>query len=233
MVVSAGGCGPTVLTIDDAMVGPHSTELRCVAYVEKDRFFGLSSDKPGKTVTFSRGGCPAFTDRIRLHDTFRGSQLSAALAFLRAHRGAVNPITLTLFGNDWLPLLLDTCQGKIACVTKRGPAAIASFGTRLTSIIRQLRAAAPTAEIVVTGAWNPDPRQLAPLKPIYGSLEDAIVRAARPAHARVARMVPVFNPPAKAGTQLCAYTFICSKGDPHPTDAGYRAMADAMLRAMR
>ena len=51
-----GGCGPTVLTVDDAMVGPHSTKLRCVAYVEKDRFFGLSSDKPGKTVTFLRGG---------------------------------------------------------------------------------------------------------------------------------------------------------------------------------
>jgi lysophospholipase L1-like esterase len=189
---------------------------------------------PGEsTVTFARGGCPAFTDRIRLHDAFRGSQLSAALAFLRAHRGAVSPITLTLFGNDWLPLLLDTCQGKIACVRKRGPAAIAAFGTRLTSIIRQLRTAAPNAEIVVTGAWNPDPSHLEPLKPIYAALEEAIVRAARPAHARVARMVPVFNPPARAGAQLCTFTFICSKGDPHPTDVGYRAMADAVLRAMR
>ncbi len=56
VIVTVGGCGPTVLTVDDAMVGPHSTKLRCVAYVEKDRFFGLSSDKPGKTVTFSRGG---------------------------------------------------------------------------------------------------------------------------------------------------------------------------------
>lgn len=55
MTVTIGGCGPTVLTVDDAMVGPHSTKLRCVAYVEKDRFFGLSSDRPGKTVTFLRG----------------------------------------------------------------------------------------------------------------------------------------------------------------------------------
>jgi len=60
------GCGPTVLTVDDAMVGPHSTKLRCVAYVEKDRFFGLSSDVPGKTVTFRRGSHvlgSAVTDR--------------------------------------------------------------------------------------------------------------------------------------------------------------------------
>ena len=111
---------------------------------------------PGEsTVTFSRGGCPAFADRIELHDAFRGSQMKAALAFLRAHSGEVSPITLTLYGNDWLPLLLDVCKGKVACVRKRGPQAIASFGSRLKSIVARLRAAAPSAEITVTGAWNP------------------------------------------------------------------------------
>jgi len=189
---------------------------------------------PGEsTVTFSRGGCPAFADRVKLHDAFRGSQLAAALAFLRAHPGAVSPITLTLFGNDWLPFVLDTCKGEAACVRKRGPAAIAAFGTRLASIVRQLRAAAPDAEIVVTGAWNPIPSQLRPFEPIYRSLETSIVRAATPSHARVAKMLPVFNPSAKTQARLCALTFICSKGDPHPTDAGYRAIADAVHRATR
>ena len=38
---------------------------------------------PGEsTVTFTRGRCPAFADRIKLHDVFSGSQLGAALAFL-------------------------------------------------------------------------------------------------------------------------------------------------------
>ena len=70
---------------------------------------------PGEsTVTFARGRCPAFADRIKLHDVFSGSQLGAALAFLRAHPGDVSPITLTLFGNDWFPVLLDTCQGNAA-----------------------------------------------------------------------------------------------------------------------
>lgn len=187
---------------------------------------------PGEsTVTFTRGRCPAFADRIKLHDAFRGSQLEAALAVLRAHPGEVSPITLTLFGNDWLPVLLDTCKGNVVCARKRGPKEIAAFGSRLTSIVRQLRAAAPTAQIIVTGAWNPDPSQLAALEPIYRSLETVIVRAAAPSHARVARMIPVFNPPGKTQARLCALTFICSKGDPHPTDAGYRAMADAVLRA--
>jgi len=187
---------------------------------------------PGEsTVTFTRGGCPAFADRIKLHDAFRGSQLKAAVSFLHAHPGDVSPITLTLYGNDWLPLLLDTCKADVACVRKRGPSAIASFGSRLTSIVQRLRTAAPTAEIIVTGAWNPDPDHLAQLRPIYRSLEASIARAAVPAHARVAEMLPVFNPPRNGGARLCAFTFICSKGDPHPTDAGYRAMADAVMRA--
>jgi lysophospholipase L1-like esterase len=187
---------------------------------------------PGEsTVTFSRGGCPAFADRIRLHDAFQGSQLRAALTFLKAHSGEVSPITLTLFGNDWLPLLLDACKGNVTCARNRGPKAIAAFGSRLTAIVQQLRAAAPTAEIIVTGAWNPDPGQIAALKPIYRLLEASIVRAATASHARVAKMLPVFNPPAKTQASLCALTFICSKGDPHPTDAGYRAIADAVLRA--
>lgn len=187
---------------------------------------------PGEsTVTFTRGGCPAFSDGIELHDAFRGSQMKAALAFLRAHPGEVSPITLTLYGNDWLPLLLDECNGKVACVRKRGPSAITAFGARLKSIVERLRTAAPTAEIIVTGAWNPDPGQLAQLKPTYRSLEVAIVRAAMPSRARVARMLPVFNPPVNGRARLCALTFICSKGDPHPTDAGYRAMADAVARA--
>jgi hypothetical protein len=47
-------------------------------------------------------------------------------------------------------------------------------------------------------------------------------------------MLPVFNPPGEVRAPravLCALTFICSKGDPHPTDAGYRAMADAFMTA--
>lgn len=187
---------------------------------------------PGEsTVTFTRRGCPAFKDGVKLHDAFRGSQLKAAVSFLQAHPGEVSPVTLTLWGNDWLPFLLDTCKGDVACVRKRGPAVIALIGSRLTSIVRQLRAAAPTAEIIVTGAWNPDPTHLAQLAAIYRSLDASIARAATSSRARVAKMLPVFNPSRKGQARLCALTFICSKGDPHPTDAGYRVMAEAHMAA--
>ncbi len=60
---------------------------------------------PGEsTVTFARGGCPTLAEGVKLHDAYRGSQLKAAVSFLRAHPGQVSPITLTLWGNDLLPL---------------------------------------------------------------------------------------------------------------------------------
>ena len=190
---------------------------------------------PGEsTVTFVQGGCPAVRDGIKLHDPFRGAQLAAAASFLRAHPG-VTPITVTLYGNDWFPMLLDTCKAAVPCVRKHAQSTTTAFASRLRSILRRLRVAAPTADIVVTGAWNPDPATVGQLRPVYRSLEASIARAAADSHARIARMLPVFNPAGSVRTQkarLCALTFICSKGDPHPTNAGYRAMADAMMRAL-
>jgi lysophospholipase L1-like esterase len=190
---------------------------------------------PGEsTVTFARGGCPGIADGFKLHSAFRGAQLRAAESFLRAHGGEVSPITLTLWGNDWLPLLLDKCQGKAACVRAHGARTIAAIGARLTSILKRLRAAAPGARIIVTGAWNIDPSQLAQLEPIYRALNASIAQAASASGARVAKTLPIFNPSGTVRRQqsrLCTLTFICSKSDPHPTDAGYRALAGAFITA--
>ncbi len=178
---------------------------------------------PGEsTVTFTRGGCPWLAEGKKLHDAFRGSQLKAALTFVRAHPGEVSPITLTLWGNDVLPL---SQKGK------RAPRAIASVASRLRSILQQLRGAAPTAEIIVTGAWNPEVDRLEQAEPLYRSLAAAIVRVAAASRVRVANMFAAFNSGSVRAqkARLCALTFFCSKGDPHPTDAGYRAMADAHM----
>ena len=228
-----GRPGARASTFDTGFVDVFASRLRDVSAGITVVNYGCPGES---TVTFVRGGCPAFADRLELHDAFRGPQLKAALSFLRAHPGEVSPITVTLYGNDWLPLLLDTCKGRIECVRKHAPAATASFGSRLRAILGQLRAAAPTAQIVVTGAWNPDPTSLRQLRSTYRSLEASIARAAAAAGVRIARMLPVFNPSVNVRApkaRLCALTFICSKGDPHPTDAGYRAMADAVARASR
>jgi lysophospholipase L1-like esterase len=186
---------------------------------------------PGESAkTFSEGGCPWLAEGRRLHDPFKGTQLQAALAFLRGHRGQVSPITLTLWGNDLFEDFSPACKGEFACIRSHAQPGLAKFTTRLASIVGRLRAAAPKAEIILTGAWNFDVAQIEKSEPLFRSIDAAIARAAAAGNARVARMYPVFNPAGKKH-RICSLTYVCSKGDLHPTDAGYRAMAAAFLAA--
>jgi hypothetical protein len=46
-------------------------------------------------------------------------------------------------------------------------------------------------------------------------------------------MAPLFNPdsgPARM-TAICELTLLCSQGDTHPSDSGYRAMAERIFEA--
>jgi lysophospholipase L1-like esterase len=191
---------------------------------------------PGESAkTFIDGGCPWLAPQGgRLHDAFKGSQLAAALTFLRAHRDQVSPITLTLWGNDLFDEFSPTCKGDLVCIRSHASAGLARFASRMAVIVGRLRAAAPKAEIILTGAWNFDVEHPAQTDPLFRSIDARIARVAAAGKARVAKMYPVFSPlgnPARAKAQICTLTFICSKGDPHPTDAGYRAMAAAFLTA--
>jgi lysophospholipase L1-like esterase len=108
------------------------------------------------------------------------------------------------------------------------------MASRLRSILSQLRAAAPDAEILATGAWNFEVGRIARIGFLFRSLDRRISRAAARTGARVADMRAVFNPhggPAAVRARLCDYTFMCSQGDVHPKNKGYRAMADAFFEA--
>ena len=203
---------------DTGYVDPFAARLRKLA----PKLTVVNYGCPGESsVTFTRGGCPWLREGQKLHDPFRGAQLKAALSFLRAHKGEVSPITLTLWGNDLAPL---SAKGKGASK------AIASFASRLDSILEQLRSAAPAAEIIVTGAWNPEVDQFKMTEPLYRSLDAAIAQTSSASRVRVAKMYAVFNPPGNV-RRVCALSYICAMGDPHPNDAGYRAMADAFFAA--
>lgn len=187
---------------------------------------------PGETtVSYVRGSCEWTADGRKLHDPHPGSQEQAALAFLAAHPGQVSPITVVLWGND-VARETENCGSDAQC-TKQAPKVIAGIGSRLGAILKRLRAAAPGAEILVLGAWNPQPETDAVSDRLHRQLNDAIGRAALSARARRANVLPVYNPnpPGAARKRtICFYTFAC-KNDPHPTDAGYRAMANAFFRA--
>ena len=187
---------------------------------------------PGEsTKTMIAGGCPSRAEGVTLHDSFRGPQLAAALAFLQAHKGKVNPITVSLGGNDLFEAV-DACKGDLSCAQKRSP----QMATRLGTILRRLQAAAPNAVIVVTGIWNFDVEHLKSTDPqdrLFRAYDAAIETAAR-GRAPFADTFAVFNPnasPAKEKARICSFTFACSHQDPHPTNAGYKAIARLVLGA--
>src|SRR5215211_4169277 len=86
---------------------------------------------PGETTkTFVSGGCQWLAEKRRLHDAFKGSQLGAAVAFLRAHRGQVSPITVTLWGSDVFEEFSPACKGNLVCIRSHSSAGLAKFAAR-------------------------------------------------------------------------------------------------------
>jgi lysophospholipase L1-like esterase len=184
---------------------------------------------PGETAkSFIKGPCLWATFGEQLHDAFTGSQLDAAVSFLRAHRGEVSPITLTLWGND-VGQFVDECRGDLACVRNRFPAFMAAFSERLAKILRRLRDEAPDAEVIVTGTWDSflDVREFA--DPLFQLLNASMSAVATAAGARFADPFPLFNPqgdPAREIEAMCTLTLLCTENDSHPSDVGYQVLGN-------
>jgi lysophospholipase L1-like esterase len=191
---------------------------------------------PGEsTDSFVNGPCPWTATGHQLHSVFSGTQLQAAIEFLRAHRGQVSPITLTLAGND-LPILLNPCtaggQIDLICVQASAPVFIADFAERISGILQQLRSSAPEAEIIVAGTWDSYITLLAFADPLYQAVNKAMAEAAAENRARFANPFLMFNPqgdPAAEVQNICRLSLLCTENDSHPSDAGYQALADVVF----
>jgi lysophospholipase L1-like esterase len=107
------------------------------------------------------------------------------------------------------------------------PAAIACAAANLESIIRQLRAAAPQAEIIVTGPWNISVGAFPDTDPLFIRFNEALKEPAADTRARYADLFPIFNPQGEIDAEtaaICTLTLRCTDGDIHPSDAGYRVI---------
>ena len=176
------------------------------------------------TVTFIHGGCMYTALGFPLHDPYDGSQLSAALAFLSAHRGRVSPITVNLGTND-LNGLRVLCGDDVACYFENGPAVLNDIATNLHHILSQLRAAAPDAEIITFTNYDVAFLFDARLLQLTQALNSAVISTAAQSSVRVADVFGAFNDAPQPAT-LCALTFICSPlQDSHPSDLGYEVIA--------
>src|SRR5262249_23759094 len=112
------------------------------------------------TVARERVQCPSLTALVpgtRLGNNctiFCWQSTGCAVAFLRTHPCEGGPITITLWGNDILEFVQNVCNLDPACIQSGAPGVIAHINTNLAFILGQLRAAAPDAEIIMTGAWD-------------------------------------------------------------------------------
>lgn len=170
------------------------------------------------------------------------SQLARAVSFLKAHAKTQGVVTFDLGAND-----IDGCVpgGAIdfACLTK----GLADVKTNLPTILQQLHAAAPNAKIIVLNYYNPFLAEY-----LLGAKGQAIAKAsetlATAFNGEIADAAKTINAPvvdiAKAFlsnadtpmvttsygslptnvARICTWTWMCSKQNIHPNDAGYTLM---------
>jgi lysophospholipase L1-like esterase len=193
---------------------------------------------PGETTeSFIKGPCQ-YQLAFALHHPYVGgpasSQLSDALAYLGGHPGAVSPITIDIGANDALGVI-GACNREPACVLEHAPALFAHVAGNLGSILAQLRGAAPGAQIIVLGLYNPFGSAIAGGDLLTAELNKVMEAVAAGAGAAFANPLPVFNPqgPLEQPT-LCLLTNICTPlQDIHPTDLGYATLAGLILGKYR
>lgn len=191
---------------------------------------------PGETTdSFIEGPCK-YQLSFPLHHPYAGgpsaSQLSDALAYLRANPATVSPITLDIGANDALGVIEGTCKLEASCVQAHAPALFAHVATNLGTILAALRGAAPEAKIVVLGLYNPFGATIAGGDELTAALNEAMRGVAAADGARFADPLPIFNPPgALQQPTICLLTNMCTPlTDIHPTNLGYEVLAGLILR---
>jgi lysophospholipase L1-like esterase len=164
---------------------------------------------------------------LALHDEFSGSQLDAAAAFLRAHPGQVSPITISIGGGDMETAIAD-CNAVPACVARSG--VFRTIRENLTVILGRLRAAAPTADILLLLPHNVTVVDFPGDNPLWAAFVLELRTIAAPKNVRVADAFAAIT----LSGRTCELTFACLPGDladSHPNDAGYAVMAQLFYRA--
>jgi hypothetical protein len=164
---------------------------------------------------------------LALHDEFSGSQLDAATAFLRAHPGQVSPITISIGTADMLSAVED-CSAAPVCVARSG--VFRTLRENLTVILGRLRAAAPTADILLLLSHNVTVVDFPGDNPLWAAF---VLELRTIAAAHDVRVADAFAAITLTG-RTCELTFACLPGDladAHPNDAGYAVMAGLFYRA--
>jgi lysophospholipase L1-like esterase len=186
------------------------------------------------TTTFISGGGCSYAD---------GSQLGAAEAFLRAHRGQTAVVTLDLGIND-----VDGCMSLTSVDGGCVRAGLSRAAAGIAAIVAGLQAADPTVPLVGSDYYDPflaawrtgSSGRTVARQSAAGilALDQLLTSDYTVADVPVARVsarfgitglgsadtVTVGSTPG-AVTRVCALTWMCSADDIHPNDLGHAEMA--------
>lgn len=218
----------------------------------------LHRGRPGLRLV--KLGCPGETTGSMIHGGIchyqAGSQLAAAVSFLRAHRGHVSLVTLDIGANDPYSCILKPSLAKLAsCVASFVPEA----GRHLAAILTRIRQASPDTKIVAMNYYLPTLAQWR-----HGWVGEMVARASELAAAgynsllskvyqahgvRVADVfgafhtadfgpdvtVPRFGSLPRNVAAICQWTWECAAAprgpNEHANQAGYQVIARAFLLA--
>jgi len=161
---------------------------------------------------------------LALHDAFTGAQLDAAVAFLRAHPGQVSPITVSIGGGD-IRATIEGCHGAQHCIITSGLSA--HLTANLTTILSRLRAAAPTADVLLLLPRDADLLAYPKDDALWGGFVQDMRAVAQAQGVGVADSYTAIT---LAG-RTCELTFLCASGDAHPNDLGYGVIAQLFFQA--
>lgn len=183
---------------------------------------------PGETTgSFINGGCPYWYIR---HTFYLGSQLNAALSFIKNHAGQVSPVTIDIGANDVLPSInKSTCA-----VSSNWTTVLANFDTNFKSILYSLKGAlAGKGDLVAMNYYDPYQNVCASNPAVMADLQTFNSHIASDAGLYAVPVADVFDAFGGATTSnICTYTWMCSSySDIHATPLGYSVMAGAFESA--
>ncbi len=230
-----GYVGPTLAAVQDG--------------TPKSKLVNLACSGETTTSMISGGTC----------DYDEGSQLAAAVEFLRAHSRTTRLVTIDIGGND-----VATCGFVLLPPSCTDPA-LDTLRTNLPVILDTLReAAGPHVQIIVLDYYDPFLvywLRLGPDAPLYrlaalssvalltgpDGVNAAIAAAAAGAEADVADIEGAFSTTAFTPTlpfpehgevplnviRICQWTTMCTNLDFHPNPEGYAVMARAVIARLQ
>ncbi len=181
---------------------------------------------PGETSsTFINGWCPGFL--LRKYP-YVGSQLAAAIAYLKNYRGQVSPVTLDIGAGDLEP---DIDTGNCA-ISSSVNSDMAAIDANVHIILTQLRAAMMvngqmTGDILLMNYYDPD-QNICPSTVQYIRLLNRHLANDVRGYGMIVDVFDAFGGAGVPDGNICNYTWMCSIfKDIHATSQGYSVIASA------